>query len=241
MAKETLNNGDTGLSFRTKLNNMFTELFGVQTITAIKTFTTNLLVAPDITTTGDFTVKTGVEKTLFLQRPVYRDEYASILVPATGSAAPDEVVHTVGGVIRSFKAFDGNATEERLGGSFEIPHDYMMGQPIEAHVHWRPSASSTGTVIWYFDWEYSPANAASIPQTTISVSYNIASDKQYWHLLDTFGNLVVPSTPFSLGGKIGFNIRRSPSTDTFGADALLEQVALHVPVDGLGSRQIYVK
>jgi hypothetical protein len=241
MAQETLNNGETKLSFRTKLNNMFTELFGAQTITAIKTFTTNLLVAPDITATGDFTVKTGVNKTIVMQRPTWRDEYPTILVPAAGSAAPDDTVHTVGGVVRAFKSFDGGSTEERLGGSIEIPHDYMVGQPIEAHLHWRPATTGTGTVTWYFDWEYSPPNAAPIAQTTLSVTYNIASDKQYWHLLDTFGNLPQPSTPFALGGKIGFNIRRSPTTDTYGSDALLEQVAIHVPCDTNGSREIYVK
>lgn len=46
-----------------------------------------------------------------------------------------------------------------------------------------------------------------------------------------------------LGGKIGFNLRRTPSDvrDTYGADVLFEQIALHVPCDMLGSRQIYIK
>lgn len=176
-----------------------------------------------------------------LLSPNYRDEYPAILLPAAGQAAPDVVVHTVGGVVRSFYGFDGGTTEERLGGSIEIPHDYMMGEQIEAHVHWRPATTGTGTVIWYFDWEYSPPDAAPIPQTTLSVEVTIASNKQYWHLLSTFGFLAEPATPFSLGGKIGFNIRRTPTTDTYAGDALLEQPSIHVPIDTLGSSQIYVK
>ena len=51
------------------------------------------------------------------------------------------------------------------------------------------------------------------------------------------------TTGFSLGGKIGFNLRRSPAgvNDTYGADALFEQIAMHVEIDTLGSRQRYVK
>jgi len=180
-------------------------------------------------------------KTLVLSQPTYRDEYPAMVIPASGAAAPDDTAHTIGGVARTLRAFDGNATQEILSGSFEIPHDYQIGGAIEVHVHWRPSTTGTGTVIWYFDWEYSPPNAAPIPQTAKQVEINIASDKQYFHLLSTMGTLPQPSTPFAIGGKIGFNIRRTPTTDTYGADALLEQISLHVPCDTLGSRQIYVK
>lgn len=197
--------------------------------------------AHGIEVTGDLLITLPANKTQVLSQPTYRDEYPAMVVPASGAAAPDEVPHTIGGVIRSLRAFDGNSTEERLSGSFEIPHDYMVGQPIEVHLHWRPAASSTGTVKWYFDYEYSPPNASPIPQTGLSVEHNITADSRYKHYLDTFGNLPQPSTPFSLGGKIGFNIRRTPTTDTNSGDALLEQIALHVPCDTAGSRQIYIK
>lgn len=194
-----------------------------------------------IETTDDFLITVPAQKTLVLSEPTYRDEYPAMTIPASGAAAPDAVGHTIGGVARTLYAFDGNATQEILSGSIEIPHDYMIGAPIEVHLHWRPSTTGTGTVIWYFDYEYSPANAAPIAQTTLQVEHNIATNKQYFHLLDTFGNMPQPSTPFSLGGKIGFNIRRTPTTDSYGGDALLEQVAIHVPCDTQGSRQIYIK
>lgn len=212
-----------------------------QTITGAKTFATDKLISPDITTANDFTIKTGTVKTLVLLQPAYRDEYPAMVIPAGGATAPDAVPHTIGGVLRTLYGFDGSATQEILSGSFEIPHDYMIGQQIEAHVHWRPSASSTGTVIWYLDWEYSPPNAAPIAMTAKQVEINIASDKQYHHLLSSLGTLEQPSTPFAIGGKIGFNLRRTPTTDTYGADALLEQIALHIPCDTMGSRQLYVK
>jgi len=164
-----------------------------------------------------------------------------MVIPATGAAAPDEVAHTIGNVARTMRGFDGNNTQEILSGSFEIPHDYMIGQPIEVHVHWRPATTATGTVKWYFDYEYSPPNAAPIPQVTMSNTATLLADSQYKHLLLTLGEMPQPSTPFGIGGKIGFNLRRTPADDTFSGDALLEQISLHIPCDTAGSRQIYVK
>lgn len=48
---------------------------------------------------------------------------------------------------------------------------------------------------------------------------------------------------YELGQMLTFNIRRTPNgaNDTYTGDAILEQVALHVPVDTFGSRAIYTK
>lgn len=179
----------------------------------------------------------------------YRDEYPSHpWVPAGAQAAPDEANHTIGGVPRRVYCFDGVNIEERLSSSFEIPHDYMYGQPIEVHVHFRPTDNTAGDVKWFFDWELSPVNNGtegySKPpeaQNTLSVVESIPADKQYYHVIRAVG--VLPDNGYELGMKIGFNIRRTPTDaeDTYGADVILEQVALHVPVDTAGSRERYVK
>jgi hypothetical protein len=190
---------------------------------------------------GDVTITFPANKTLAFSQPTYRDEYPAMVIPAGGATAPDAVAHTIGGVARTLYGFDGGATQEILSGSFEIPHDYMIGHPIEAHIHWRPSTSGLGTVKWYLDWEYSPPHGQALSQTALFVVNTLASDKQYFHLLDTFGNLPQPSIPFAIGGKIGWNLRRTPADDTYTGDALLEQISLHVPCDTAGSRQLYVK
>lgn len=171
----------------------------------------------------------------------YRDELPSYVLPTAGAAAPDLVSHTVGGIVRQFYSFDGANTQEVLGGSFEIPHDYMYGTDIEVHIHWRPSTTATGNVEWFFDWEHSPAEAAPIAQTTLHAVDTIPSNQQYWHKLMEIG--IIPANGFQLGDKIGFNLRRAPNgvNDTYGADALFEQIALHIQCDTLGSRQRYVK
>jgi hypothetical protein len=178
----------------------------------------------------------------------YRDEYPAILIVASGAAAPDSVGVTIGGVARQMYSFDGNNTQERLSGSFEIPHDYAYGKEIEVHVHFRPSTTGTGNVKWFFDYEKSGVNLSGattiispVEKTTISAICSIGTASQYAHYVFSIGNL--PDTDYHIGEKIGFNIRRNPSDgdDTYGADVLLEQISLHVPVDTAGSRQVYVK
>ena len=126
-------------------------------------------------------------------------------------------------------------------GTYEITQEWKVGSEIEVHIHWRPSTTGTGNVEWHFDWEYSPPQGAPVPKTTLSGIATIPAAQRYWHKLDQIG--LINATGFSLGGKIGFNLRRTPTNalDTYPNDVLLEQIALHVPCDTAGSRQIYIK
>jgi len=193
---------------------------------------------------SDLTITTSEEKTVVLSEPVWRDEYPVNILEAGAAAAPSLTNVTIGNVLRRMWGFTQNG-EDRLSGSFEIPHDMLISETIlpELHIHWRPAGTGTGTVVWFIDWEYSPPNAAAIPMTTLEVEAVIDSNKQNWHILNSFGHLPLPAGGYIIGGKIGFNLRRNGGVgqDNYGALALFEQVALHIPVDTQGSRQIYVK
>ncbi|NJL73901.1 MAG: hypothetical protein HC892_01510 [Saprospiraceae bacterium] len=178
----------------------------------------------------------------------WKDEMPSYLLNVSGAASPDSVSHNVGGVLRQFDAFDGGGTEERKSGSFEISHEMVVDEAMkllgylpELHIHWRPSTAGTGVLKMFFDWEYSPPQGDPIPQTTLTFLDTIATPQQYRHKLTSFGKL--PNLNFQVGGKIGFNIRRTPNDpqDTYGSDILLEQIALHIPCDTNGSRDVYIK
>lgn len=197
---------------------------------------------------------TRIETTGFLEATgsaiAYRDEYPSFdWLPAGGKASPDLANHVIGGVDRRVYVFDGGSTEERLSSCFEIPHDYAYGLPIEVHMHFRPTDNSAGDVKFFFDWEYSGVNNSTAEgynnppqaQTSLTMIETIPSNSQYYQVIRAFGDL--PDLGFELGDKIGFNIRRTPSDveDTYNADVILEQVALHIPVNTNGSRQRYVK
>ena len=179
----------------------------------------------------------------------YRDEYVGDdWVNASGGAAPDIVNVTIGGVATQVMSFDGNSTEERKANSFEIAHDLPIALinngtlKIEVHCHGSASDNKAGTVKMFFDWCYCPANAAPIAMTTVFMTKTIELNSIHHHKI--FGvELPIPTGGYQIGDIIKFNIRRTPtdSGDTYGADFLLYKVALHVPTDGNGSRQRYIK
>jgi hypothetical protein len=84
---------------------------------------------------SDLVITTGVNKTIVTSEPTYRDEYPNELVPAAAQGEPEAITVTIGGVPRRMRSYDGGNTQELLSGSFEIPHDYMIGRPIEVHLH----------------------------------------------------------------------------------------------------------
>lgn len=179
----------------------------------------------------------------------YRDEYAGgAWLPASGGAAPDLVNVTIGGVAIQSYAFDGGATEERLANHFELAHDLPFTEindgtyKIEVHTHFRPSTNTAGVVKWFFDWTYTPEGGAPISMTPISYTYTIEINQQYYQFIGGI-ELPVPAGGFGIGGVITFNTRRTPNDaqDTYASDVIFIKTALHVPIDGNGSRQRYVK
>lgn len=182
----------------------------------------------------------------------WRDEYVSgIWTPASAQAAPDIVGYTIGGISVNKYSFDGGNIEERISNHFEIPHDIPIDLIndgttwIEAHIHWQPSTNNIGTVQWFFDWAYLPINAAPIAMSSLSVIDTVTANQQYFHKLVAFesapsvAKLQIPAGGFMVGGVIQFNLRRTPTGDSYPDDAILIKVALHVPTDDRGSKNIY--
>jgi hypothetical protein len=61
----------------------------------------------------------------------------------------------------------------------------------------------------------------------------------YPHMIAVFGFL--PVNAYRLGDLIGFRCERRTGEGTYTASVIVERVAMHVPVDDRGSREIYVK
>ena len=69
--------------------------------------------------------------------------------------------------------------------TFHVKHDYKDGTAVYPHIHFSPTGGGTGVVRWGF--EYSVARGhdqeAFPTTTTVYVNYNIATSKQYQHLI----------------------------------------------------------
>lgn len=170
----------------------------------------------------------------------YMDEYPSgIWTPAANATGADPGSVAVGGVTINGYLFDGGNTTEAISNSFEIPHYYAYDTIIEAHLHFMPTTTGTGTIKFYFDWVYAKLDVIAVAQTALTFTHTIAVNNQYFHKIVAFGNL--PSLGYVLGEKLPFTVRRVPTEDTYTGDVLVMQCALHLQTDTHGSRQIYVK
>lgn len=189
---------------------------------------------------GDLVIDCGTNSTIRLVEPVYDDFIPSVTVFASGAASPDIVTHTIQSVLGAYWCFDGANTEERLTVKIEMYHGYKIGTDIEVHVHCMPSDNNTGDVVWYFDYFYSKVNAASSAGGTISKQFTVTSNSQYNDYTVSLGT--ISGTGLNIGDFIIGTLRRTPtSPDTYGADMLVKQIAVHCQMDTIGSRQRYVK
>jgi len=180
----------------------------------------------------------------------WRDEYAGgEWGDGVANTAPAMEVYTIGGLAGVRKlVMDSNDARTNV---FEIPHDMLLSaeaslQP-ELHMHFRPTTNATGTVIVYLTPEWSKANvggeadpAAPTALPEMSFTCEIATGlATYPHYICAFGQLPVHS--YLLGDLIGVKVERRTGFGTYTDDIILEKVAMHVPVDDRGSRQMYVK
>ena len=179
----------------------------------------------------------------------WRDEYVTgDWGNATGAAAPAFSNFTIGGVAMRKITLDANDARTNV---FEVPHDMLMSaeallQP-EIHVHFKPTTDGTGTVIFFLTPVWSRANTSgddpvidpeALPEMARTVTIAVGS-AEYPSYVATFGHL--PIRTYTLGDLIDFKIERRTGEGTYTADVIMDKVALHVPVDDRGSREMYTK
>lgn len=179
----------------------------------------------------------------------WRDEYVGgDWGDGLGNTSPSFSAYAIGGISYRKLVMDANDARTNV---FEIPHDMLLStdallQP-ELHIHFRPTTDDTGTVIVYLTPEWSKANTSGetepvAPQALPEMSFTCtiaAGLATFPHYVCSFGQLPVHN--YMLGDLIGFKVERRTGFGTYTADIIVEKVAMHVPVDDRGSRQMYVK
>lgn len=194
-----------------------------------------------IITAGDLNVTCGDNKTIELQKVVYKDiNLGGAILPAIPAHAPDkdEFVDE-GGVDTGIETY-AVAVGEGVDGSFELQHDYKEGTDIVFHAHWQGIAAPTGTdnVKWQLTYTVAQNGATLDAATTITVETGF--DTQYEFKRSDFA--AITGTNFDIGDQFLFRLERIAATaDEYGGDALLATVGIHYQVDTLGSRTATTK
>ena len=136
-------------------------------------------------------------------------------------------------------AFDPGANDEQVYFTAQIPHNYKIGGKIEAHVHWGPSDTGAGDVIWCL--EYSIANIGDVFPASATIDVTIATtETANDHIYTDIGDIDVSSitevTDISTMLICRLYRESSSGSDTYASDAYLYEIDFHYEIDSLGSQ-----
>lgn len=177
----------------------------------------------------------------YLKNSVGENQWNDIIIPGAalgaGASAPDPISHPSASTVIVY-GFDGNNILEQLYGQFELPHDYEQGSILSPHVHWTPTTTASGSVIWNMDYAYANVNDVHISGT---VSGECSGGGTGIHRLCALTDISI--TGARIGGVMSIRLYRNPtaSGDTYINDAALLSIGIHYKSDTLGSREIASK
>lgn len=135
--------------------------------------------------------------------------------------------------------FDAGSADE-VHGAFEIPHDYKEGSNLTVHVHYSPTTTNTGNIV--FGFEHSHANDAAVfPASSAPTNTPIAASGVINKLARV--NIVeLSGAGYKIGDIIAFRFfRQNGGTDTFTGNVFVHSIGIHYECDTVGSRQITSK
>lgn len=151
-----------------------------------------------------------------------------------GATAPTFAALTGGIYAYRFDASKG----ESIHGTFEVAHDYKQYTPMEFHIHWSPTTTNTGNIVWGIEYSVADIGVVLTPATTVSISPLAAPGVVDKHVLTDI--TTIPGT--RIGAVVAYRLfRQNGGTDTFTGNAFLLSVGVHYQSDTLGSRQELAK
>jgi hypothetical protein len=155
-----------------------------------------------------------------------------------GAAAPDLIALNATGI--QVLGFDGVNTLEQVSFDLELNHNWAQRTILKPHVHWMPTTAGAGNVNWQLEYtivqDGNVAGAASATINTIVAAPGVAWQQNRINFAD------IDASGFLIGAQAYFRLFRDPTdNDTYGADAAIATVGLHVQLDSLGSPQVGTK
>ncbi len=183
------------------------------------------------TSTGDYA---GFESDGFLDFKGSAIAWADLMFSASalkGALDPPTSAIVVGGIYGW--RFDA-AKAADLQGSFEIQHDYKEGTDIDFHVHWSPTTTNTGNIVWGIEYSIAVLGA-TFPATTTITKLIAAPGVVNRHILTDVAK--ISGTGLKIGTVAIFRVyRQNGGTDTFTGNAFLHSLGVHYQVNTIGSR-----
>ena len=169
---------------------------------------------------------------------VWKDMVISVTAQRVGAVAePDfaKIQDNGAGSTGIFAALFDKAAIEQVHFDREIPHDYKEGSDIFPHVHWMPTTTGTGVVVWGL--EYAWANIGDpLPNTTLIYGSQAGAGVALTVQIVGLGTGGISGTGKTRSSTIVGRLFRfaSDAADTYNADAVGLDIDFHYEIDRIG-------
>lgn len=117
----------------------------------------------------------------------------------------------------------------------QIPHAWEVGTSIYPHVHWSPTTTHTGNVLWRLEYKWTNIGDTDAGSFTPVDVLDAGDGTAFKHQLASFGE--VSGTGKTISSMLIMRVSRigGDGTDTYTGDALLREFDIHYKMDAIGS------
>lgn len=176
-----------------------------------------------------------------LSDTVWDDIRVSLISTNTGSAnAPDFTKFTdngssSGGVY--LYLFDAS-TEEEVWFDVQIPHKYKAGSNLRPHVHWAPTSTNTGNVVWGLEY-VAHSEGDTIGNSTIITVTDAGDGTAKKHQIVNFPEIDGTNLEESSIINCRFFRKAADAGDTYTGDAAVLSIDFHFEIEKMGTDDEY--
>jgi hypothetical protein len=133
------------------------------------------------------------------------------------------------------------SAENIIAIQVQMPHHWLQGGTLYPHVHWSPTSTHTGNVLWRLQYKVANINAAFPGSFTPIDILQAGSGTADMHQMASFPTISMTGKTIScmllmLVSRVG-----NDGTDTYTGTAKLNEFDIHYQVDGFGSYQVSAK
>lgn len=130
------------------------------------------------------------------------------------------------------------STREEVFFDVILPHSYKEGTDIDPHIHWCPTSTNTGSVVWGLEYT-THSNGDTIPTTTTITVTDAADGTSLKHQIAEFA--AIDGTSLIESSIISCRLFRDAAngSDTYTGDAAGIVIDFNIEVEKLGSDEEY--
>jgi hypothetical protein len=162
-------------------------------------------------------------------------KWDDLRAPATGINPPGQASDPDWDLTNIGFLFDKSSTES-VQIVLQLPHGYIEGTFIYPHIHWEPTDTDTGDVLWRMSYKWRNNHEVDAGFTTVeqlAPGSGIANRSQ----INGFGAIGKEDATISSMFECTISRIGGDASDTYDNDARFKEFDIHVQLDDFGSNE----